>query len=102
MLLLFAVSFVVGAVIQSRHDVVARSFRAAMAKSNLSLKEAAGHMGIDSAQLSRELSGVGHLSLTRIAGMPEPFCQWFGLELVGAFGLPAEVQMAQRIAAVSL
>lgn len=102
-MLFFAVSFLLGVMIQTRHESIAKAFRAAMAKSGLSLKEAAGHMDIDSAQLSRELAGVGNLSMTKVFGrMPEPFCQWFGLQLVSEFGLPHEVQVAQQIAQVSL
>lgn len=102
-MLFFAISFLLGVTIQTRHESIAKAFRAAMAKSGLSLKEAAGHMDIDSAQLSRELAGVGNLSMTKVFGrMPEPFCQWFGLQLVNEFGLPHEVQVAQQIAQVSL
>lgn len=97
-MLLFVAAAVAQAVVADRAAVLSRAFRSSMGKCGMSLKEAAGHYGADVAQLSRELQGIGHLSLTRIAHMPTPFCQWFALDLVSSFGLPDEVRTAQMIA----
>ena len=98
--MLLSLAFVVMAVVAvERQQVLSRAFRGAMAKSGLSLKEAAGHMGENFAQLHRELEGVGHLSMTRIVTrMPEAFVQWFALDLASAVGLPHEVQIGRQIA----
>jgi hypothetical protein len=96
--LLFVVAVVVASEKTAAYaEIVAVAFRRALAKSNLSLKEAAWHMGVDGAQLSRELQGIGHLSLTRIGRMPREFTQWFALELVAALGMPADIRHAQLV-----
>lgn len=78
-------------------EVVARAFEEARARCAWSVKEAAGHYGVDRSQLARELQGIGHLSLTRIAAMPTVFVQNFALVLVKLIGLPDDVQVAVKI-----
>lgn len=96
-MLFLALVVAVGAAV-SEMEAIARAFEEARARCAWSVKEAAGYYGADRAQLTRELQGIGHLSLTRIAAMPTTFVQWFALALVKTFGLPTEVKVAQQIA----
>ncbi len=71
--------------------------RRAIAKENLSIKEAAGCMGIGAAQLSRQLTGGESVSLSRVARLPRAVRQWFAVELAMDEGLPREVRLGQRL-----
>ena len=82
-------------------ESMARLVREAMAKAGISLKEAAYLMGEDSAQLSRELAGVGHVSATRLAQLPAKFQQWYAVGLAGEYGLPSELEIARRLGEVT-
>ncbi len=71
--------------------------RRAIAKENLSIKEAAGCMGIGAAQLSRQLAGGESVSLSRVARLPRAVRQWFAVELAIQEGLPCEVRVGQKL-----
>lgn len=78
-------------------EAYATDVRSALALSGISLKEAAFHMGIDMGQLSRELSGTGHLSARRLALLPKEFQQWFSLVRYERLGAPSIVNAAERL-----
>lgn len=56
-------------------------------------KEAAITMGIDAAQLSRQLAGDGHLSVRRLGALGEPFWRQLSDELRIHFGLLDRAQL---------
>lgn len=95
---------ILGALIvaSDKHQVVGRVFRKAMSRCGMSLKEAAFHYGTDASSLVRKLNGdeTNHVNLQRmVETMPTEFVQYFSLAMVMEFGLPAEVEQAQQIAA---
>lgn len=79
-------------------DLAAKCFQKAMSQTGTSLKYAALSMGLDPAQLRRQLDGHEHLSMRRVFdGMPHPFIQYFALNLVSEAGLPSEISTAVLI-----
>lgn len=75
-----------------------KSFEKAMKQTNTSLKSAAISMGVDPAQLRRQLDGHEHLSTRRMFdGMPQEFLQYYALNLVMELGFPQEIQTAAVI-----
>jgi len=71
--------------------------RKAMQLSGVSPKCAALTMGLDKAQLSRQLDGQEHLSAKRLALLPPLFHQWLAVLMSEDYGLPLEVTRAARL-----
>lgn len=72
--------------------------RTAMARSTGSLKASAIEAEIESPQFTRQLQGVEG-SLHRLYRQPDAFWQWLAIAIVAEFGVPAELQHAQSLAA---
>ena len=83
------------------HDAAKRKgvlVREALRLSDLSITKAAIWMGIDRAQLERQLNGDGHLSHARLAMLPMAFWREYGLAICHHCGLPERFQTAVRMA----
>lgn len=89
--------FLLGAVICSRFAGCAGDVREALRKADIPLKNAALAMQVDAAQLKRELDGNGHLSLRRLALLPDAFWQWFVIVTARRVGVPRELKVSQRV-----
>lgn len=74
-----------------------RIARLAIAQSGMSVKSAALTMGIDHAQLSRALDGVGNLSMTQMRLLPREFWRRFAVLVVVEVGVPKEIRVGQRL-----
>lgn len=74
-----------------------RDIQEALASAGLSLKAAALYMDMDHAQLSRQLDGDGHVSVTRLASLPPEFHRWFAVKLAERYGLPKAIRAGQRL-----
>lgn len=90
---------ILGAFVTVEFQQYAADVRQALAKAGISLKAAALDMGIDAAQLTRELDGTGHLSARRLACLPRSFHQWFSIVQCHRYGLPQEIDSALRLSA---
>jgi hypothetical protein len=71
--------------------------RRAFQLADISIKEVCGYTGLDRAQLERELSGEGHLSMKRLSCLPATFHQWYALLLAKDYGMPCELQPARQL-----
>lgn len=92
--------FVLGALCIQRPEFkasIGKYVREALTRSGLSVKAAALTMGMDHAQLSRQLDGDGHLSITRLMALPPSFWRWFAVELAVHVGTPRELRATQRL-----
>ena len=78
-------------------EATARRIREALRLSDLSLEKACLYMGLSKAHFSAQLSGVGHISATRMAKLPVEFHRWYHSLGVMDYGLPDRVAKAQGI-----
>jgi len=76
-------------------EATARRIREAMRLSDLTLEKACLYMGLSKAHFSNQLAGVGHISASRLAKLPEEFQRWYHALGVQDYGLPARLANAE-------
>lgn len=81
-----------------RHE---QAIRNAIRLAGMTMLRAAQEAEIDQAQLTRQIRLVEG-TLKRLAMQPRAFWQWYAIELMSAFGLPAEARRAMRLALASV
>lgn len=74
-----------------------KDLRAAIQRAGLSIKEAAGYMGIDHAQLSRQLDGIENVSMKRFDALPLEVQREFYVLGAARVGLPKSIRVGQRL-----
>lgn len=90
-LLLIAVAFSADA--RRRHE---RILRNALIRSGSTVLQGAQEAEIGHPQFTRQLQMLEG-SHKRLAMQPDAFWQWFAVEIVREFGIPAEVRAARRL-----
>ena len=68
----------------------------AMQDADVSTEKAAQHMEQDRAHLHRQLQGDGHLSVKRMAGLPDDVLRWLAVEIFNELGMPRQLQRAAK------
>jgi hypothetical protein len=72
--------------------------RAALRHSDVSQEKLALYLGMDKAQLSRQLAGDGGITLKRLAECPDDVWRWFAVGILLSLGLPKQLQRGARLA----
>jgi hypothetical protein len=78
-------------------DAYAKRIREALRLSDLSLEKACLYMDLSKSHFSAQLSGVGHISASRLAKLPEEFQRWYHALGVMDYGLPARLEQASPV-----
>jgi hypothetical protein len=78
---------------QRRHEHI---YRRAITRSGQTIQQAAAEAEISQPQFTRQLQGLEG-TLKRLHMQPVAFWQWYALELLNEFGLPKEVENANRV-----